>query len=104
MGTGEPIRIALNTHSRHNAAAGFDPRLRIGIVASIWKGLPPPGLTKSPGLDYAQIEATSGVTYIEYTRPTLEELLTDKAQRAIFIEAWGELYVRTHMGIHQVHS
>src|SRR5688500_10148925 len=48
MGTGEPIRIALNTHSRQNAAGGFDPRLRIGMVASIWKGLPPPGLVRSP--------------------------------------------------------
>ena len=104
MGTGEPIRIALNTHSRQNAAAGFDPRLRIGVVASTWTELPPPGLLKSPGLDYRQIEAASAVTYVEYARPELEALLMDKARRAIFIEAWGELYVRTHLGIHQVHS
>ena len=104
MGTGEPLRIALNTHSRQNAAAGFDPRLRIAIVASAWTELPPAGLNKSPGLDYRQIEASSAVTYVEYTRPALEALLTDKARRAIFIEAWGELYVRTHVGIHQVHS
>ena len=44
------------------------------------------------------------MTYVEYTRPALETLLMDKAGRAIFIEAWGELYVRTHIGIHQVHS
>ena len=104
MGTGEPLRIALSTHSRQNAVAGFDPRLRIGIVASTWKELPKPGLLKSPGLDYRQIETASGVAYVEYTRPALEALLTDKARRAIFIEAWGELYVRTHIGIHQVHS
>jgi hypothetical protein len=104
MGTGEPLRIALNTHSRQNAAGGFDPRLRIGIVASVWTDLPPPGMLKSPGLDYRQIEAASGVAYSEYTRPALEALLMDKARRAIFIEAWGELYVRTHIGIHQVHS
>ena len=104
MGTGEPLRIALSTHSRQNAAAGFDPRLRIGIVPSVWKELPPPGLLKSPGLDYRQIEAGSLVTFAEYDRPSLEALLTDKTRRAIFIEAWGELYVRTHQGIHQVHS
>ena len=104
MGTGEPLRIALNTHSRQNAAAGFDPRLRIGIVGSVWKELPSAGLVKSPGLDYRQIEAASAVTYTEYSRPALEALLMDKARRAIFIEAWGELYIRTHVGIHQVHS
>ena len=104
MGTGEPLRISLSTHSRQNAAAGFDPRMRIGIVASVWKTLPSPGLLKSPGLDYHQIEAASEVTYLEYARPGLEALLMDKTRRAIFIEAWGELYVRTHIGIHQVHS
>jgi hypothetical protein len=98
------IRIALSTHSRRNAAAGFDPRMRIGIVASVWKTPSSPGLLESPSLDYHQIEAASGVTYVEYARPELEALLTDKARRTIFIEAWGELYVRTHLGIHQVHS
>ena len=29
IGRGEPIRIALSTHSRQNAAAGFDPRVRV---------------------------------------------------------------------------
>ena len=104
IGAAEPIRIALSTHSRQNAAAGFDPRMRVGIVASSWTELPPPGLVKSTGLDYRTIEATAPVNYVEYDRPTLELLLTDKAKRAVFIEAWGELYVRTHIGIHQVHS
>jgi hypothetical protein len=104
IGTGEPIRIALSTHSRQNAAAGFDPRMRIGILTSTWGTLPPAGLTRSPCLDYHVLESASPVTYIEYERPALEVLLTEKAKRAVFIEAWGELYVRTHIGIHQVHS
>ena len=103
-GSGEPIRIALSTHSRQNAAAGFDPRLRVGIVPSAWKELPPAGLVKSTGLDYREIEAASPVTYTEYERPALETLLTEMTTRAIFVEAWGELYVRNHLGIHQVHS
>jgi hypothetical protein len=37
-------------------------------------------------------------------RPALEELLTAKAHRAIFVEAWGALYLRDRLGIHQVHS
>jgi hypothetical protein len=44
------------------------------------------------------------VGYVEYERHALELLLTAKAKAAVFIEAWGELYVRTHLGIHQVHS
>jgi hypothetical protein len=103
-GTGEPIRIALSTRSRQNAAAGFDPRMRLGIVASTFRELPPPGLVRSDGVDYRALEAASPVTYVEYERPALELLLTEKTSRAIFIEAWGELYVRTHIGIHQVHS
>jgi hypothetical protein len=103
-GSGDPIRIALSTHSRQNAAAGFDPRMRVGIVSSAWKELPPAGLVKSTGVDYREIEAASPVTYTEYERPALERLLTEMTTRAIFIEAWGELYVRNHLGIHQVHS
>ena len=102
--TGEPIRIALSTHSRQNAAAGFDPRMRVGIIPSTWQKLPEAGLVKSTCLDYHTLEAASPVTYVDCERPALEQLLTAKITRAIFIEAWGELYVRTHVGIHQVHS
>jgi hypothetical protein len=104
MGGGEPIRIALSTHSRQNAAAGFDPRVRVGIVASAWRELPATGMIGCRGLDYREIEAAGPVTYIDYERPALETLLAEKAGRALFIEAWGELYVRNHLGIHQVHS
>jgi hypothetical protein len=103
-GTGESIRIALSTHSRQNAAAGFDARMRVGIVTTTWKELPVAGLVKSTGLDYHALENVSSVTYVEYERPALEHLLTEKTSSAILIEAWGELYVRTHLGIHQVHS
>jgi hypothetical protein len=104
LGTGEPIRISLSTRSRQNAAAGFDARIRLGTVAGTWTDLPASGLSKSPGLDYGTIEQTSPVSYPEYERPDLEHLLADKAKRAVLIEVWGELYIRTHIGIHQVHS
>ena len=104
IGIGKPIRIALSTHSRQNDDAGFDPRMRLGISASTWQQLPVVGLVKSAGLDYHALEAASPITFTEYERPALETLLTEKTSRAIFIEAWGELYVRAHLGIHQVHS
>lgn len=104
--TGEPgpVRIALSTHSRQNAAAGFDPRMRLGTITSSWTELPAAGLLASPGLDYRAIEAATPVTYVEQERPALEALLAEKTGRAVFIEAWGELYVQTHLGLHQVHS
>jgi hypothetical protein len=104
IGIGEPIRIALSTHSRQNAARGFDARMRVGIIPSTWKELPVAGLVKSTGLDYHALENVSPVTYVEYERPALELLLTQKSSSAMLIEAWGELYIRTHIGIHQVHS
>ena len=104
VGRNEPIRIALSTHSRQNAAAGFDPRVRIGVVTSTWSELPPAGMASCRGLDYHEIEAAEPVAYIEYERPALEKLLAEKTARAVLIEAWGELYIRNHLGIHQVHS
>lgn len=106
MTEAELLRIALSTRSRQNAAAGFDPRVRIGVVSSVWNELPQPGIVGSKGLDYQEIEAGAGypVTFIEYERPAAEALLVDKSRRATFIEAWGELYLRNQLGIHQIHS
>jgi hypothetical protein len=78
--------------------------MRIGTVPTTWTELPPSGLAKSPGLDYHAIDQASPVSYPECERPALERLLADKAERASLIEVWGELYIRTHIGIHQVHS
>jgi hypothetical protein len=103
MGDAGPLRIALSTHSRQNAAAGFDPRVRVGVIGGT-RNLPAAGHFPSRGLDYGALEAETPVTFLEYERPALETLLTDKTRRAIFIEAWGELYVRNQLGIHQVHS
>jgi hypothetical protein len=103
-GAAEPVLVTLSTHSRQNAAAGFDARMRLGTIASTWAELPTAGVTKSTGLDYAALEAVSPVTYIALDRPDLERLLTEKTNAAVLVEAWGELYVRTHVGVHQVHS
>ena len=102
----ELLRIALNTHSRQNAAAGFDPRIRVGVISSIWRELPPAQIIKSRGLDYTEIEAKAGapITFVEYERPALETFLEERCTRSIFIEAWGEFYLRKERGIHQVHS
>jgi hypothetical protein len=106
IGNHGSLRIALSTHSRQNAVAGFDPRIRVGLITSTWTDLPTPGIAASPGLDYSEIEskAKPAIIFNFYERPALEALLLEKCGRAIFIEAWGEFYFRKERGIHQVHS
>ena len=98
------IRAAVNTFSRLNRDAGFDPRIRVGIVSESYEKKPEPGLEELPGQDYAQLEAILPITYEYYDREPLAELLMEKMKRAIRAEVWGELYARDHLGIHQIHS
>lgn len=98
------FRIALNTWSRTSFASGFDPRLRVAIVASIWNDLPASGVFSCDGLDYSTIGPKNADGFQPYERSTLEQLLIGKFKRAVFIQAWGELYERGHRGLHQVHS
>lgn len=98
------LRISISTFSLKHVADGFDPRMRLGIVASHWSELPASGIFPATGLNYAEFERAHAIVYREMERPALEELLAAKAQRAIFVEAWGALYLRDRLGLHQVHS
>lgn len=98
------VEIALNTFSIRNLRRGFDPRVRLAVVSSEWSVLPAPGIFTSSGFDYDVIESANTVTYREYERTELENLFIDKTRRAIFVEGWGDLYLRAQPGIHQVHS
>ncbi len=98
------LRISISTWSLKHAADGFDPRMRVGVFPSTWSELPASGVFPAAGLNYADFERASPIVYREMERPALEELLAAKARRAIFVEAWGALYLRDRLGIHQVHS
>jgi hypothetical protein len=98
------VRISINTWSLKHASDGFDPRLRMGVLASNWSELPTSGVFPVNGLNYADFERTSAIVYREMERTALEDLLAEKAGRAIFVEAWGAFYRRNGLGIHQVHS
>jgi hypothetical protein len=98
------LQISMSTCSRHNRAAGFDPRVRVGTIESAWSELPDVGVREVPPLDYGLIEAAHPVDYAAHDRPAMERLLVEKSTRAIFVEAWGDFYVRAHIGVHQVHS
>ena len=95
---------AVNTWSRRNATAGFDPRVRVGLVRESWEDLPPAGLFLSPGLDYAEIESRRNVFYETFEKKDLEQILIDKTEASIAVEMWGQFYARKRPGIHQIHS
>jgi hypothetical protein len=98
------VQIALNTYSLRNLDAGFDPRIRVAIIPSTWAALPLAGISRSAGLDYASFEAANRVVYRAVERNSLEEMLIAQAKAALFVEGWGELYLKPRVGIHQVHS
>jgi hypothetical protein len=98
------LRVSINTLSRLNRDAGFDGRVRLGIIRSTYTEKPIPGLEECAGLDYARQEQKFQVAYEPYDHDALVELLVPKMKTAIRAEIWGELYARDHIGIHQVHS
>ena len=98
------LQIALNTRSCQSADAGYDPRIWVGVATSTWENLPAAGVGPAESSDYATIEAARPVEFIPSDRPPLEELLVKKATAACYVRGWGEFFVRTHLGIHQVHS
>lgn len=107
MDIGRPDRltVSVNTFSRRNHDAGFDPRIRLGLLRDNWSLLPPRGVEARPGFDYAAYEAVSNIFYEHYQREKLEELLLLTSREAILLEAWGSPYSRKRRpGLHQVHS
>jgi hypothetical protein len=98
------LQISLSTCSRHSRLAGVDPRLRIGSITSAWDELPVAGLREVTPLDYAVLESAEHVTYTPHERHAVEEMLVARSRRAVFVEAWGDFYMRAHVGVHQVHS
>jgi hypothetical protein len=95
---------AVNTWSRRNAMAGFDPRVRLGLLRDPWEKLPAIGLFPSSGLDYAEKESRANIYYEVFEQRPLEQLLIEKAKASVVIEMWGQFYSRKRPGIHQIHS
>ena len=98
------LRISLSTCSRQSRAAGFDPRVRVGSLSSTWTELPTAGVREVAAFDYAALEAAQQIEYVAHERSEIEQMLVRRARGAVFVEAWGDFYVRAHIGVHQVHS
>lgn len=98
------LSLSLSTCSRPSRRAGFDPRVRLGVIGGRWSELPMAGVVRVPLLDYAVFEAEHPIDYVALERVALEDIILEKAGRAIFAEAWGEFYLRGQAGVHQLHS
>jgi hypothetical protein len=98
------VRAVINTLSRLNRDAGFDGRIRIGTLRSSSDKPPDPLLEDSAGLDYATLETVHNIFYEPYEHEDAAALLIKKGRAASRAEAWGELYGRNHLGLHQIHS
>ena len=101
---GADLIVSVNTSSKKNRLAGFDPRIRVGHNHGTWEDLPPHGAEICPVNDYADIEARANVFYEHYEREALEDLLTDRCAGACLLEVWGAPYHNRVQGVHQTHS
>lgn len=104
LDVGRPILVAVNTLSRRNLVAGFDPRIRVGSVREVWSELPRAGFEPYESFDYGAIEAERNVFFEHYEREDLEALLLGLARDAALLEVWGAPYRQRHEGLHQIHS
>ena len=98
------VLLSINTLSRVNRNAGFEPRVNLAIVNTSYAGMPEPFLEECVGLDYATIEAQFHPRFEYYEHDRLADLLIARSRAAVRIEVWGELYRRGHLGLHQIHS
>jgi hypothetical protein len=104
-GSAGRVVVAINTLSRRNRDAGFDERLRAGILRETWEALPERGAEAWPGFNYAEIEERANVYFEHHDRSSLERLLLDATRAATLLEVYGTPYLRKNIrGIHQVHS
>jgi hypothetical protein len=102
-GSFDRIRITINTVSLKNRDVGFDGRVRLGIIQASEVEIPTPGVFASTGLDYSELEKANPVSFAPLERSEVEAVLIQRTKIANRIEAWGDLYLRDHSGLHQVH-
>lgn len=98
-----PVLLTVNTRSMRNARAGFEDRLRVGRVRSVFHRAPVGGMSRSRLLNYRSIEENANVFYETYERTELEDLLRELTEKATWVQAWGVAFARSTLGVHQIH-
>ena len=104
IGHGLQMRAALNTLSRRNRDAGFESRIRVGILRSTWEQLPEMGVFDTAPHDYSRAEERANIFYEYRDQKQMEVLFAEKTAKALLVEVWGDIYARNQIGIHQIHS
>ncbi|MBE2203655.1 MAG: hypothetical protein IAE94_04915 [Chthoniobacterales bacterium] len=97
------VVLSINTSSKRNRLAGFDARIRVGVIRGEWEVLPPSGTWVCASNDYAELESQTNVFFEHYEREPLENLLLDRCRRACLVEVWGAPFRRQVSGVHQIH-
>ena len=103
-GSAGDLVISVNTRSLHNKRAGFDSRVRRGILRGTWSTLPARGVVPCEGFDYTTMEEQANVYYEPCERSELEAFLIETSALATLLEVWGVPYSMPVTGIHQIHS
>ena len=98
------VTASVNTFSLRNRDAGFDPRVRVGILHGTWEHLPECGLQECERFSYEELPGVETVEFIPMERVGLEQFLLDKIHQTLRLEVWGTPYHREIPGIHQIHS
>lgn len=104
IGIPERVVVSVNTLSKRNRVAGFDSRIRVGLVRGTWAQRPPRGAEVCPHFNYAGIEGASNVFYEHHDHREMESLLLSRCARACLMEVWGVPYKKPRLGLHQIHS
>jgi len=98
------VIISVNTFSLRNGQAGFDPRVRVGIIADTWVKLPERGINECHRFSYDDIPGITAVEFRTVEKVFLEQMILDRVHQSVLLEAWGSPYQRESPGIHQIHS
>ena len=94
-----PFHAVVNYDGQVTGQLGIHSRFESELFSQLR-----PTLEVAPPLDYRDLEAEHDVEYVRYEHDPIEALLLAKGKRAVRVEAWGELYIHNHLGVHQLHS
>jgi len=98
------VTVSVNTFSIRNGDAGFDPRVRLGILRGSWTSLPERGISECGRFRYEEIPGFGSVEFVPTERSLLERGILERVQRTRLLEVWGTPYHREAPGIHNIHS
>ncbi len=98
------VRASVSTKSRRNELAGFDGRVRIGILPDFGAREPVEGFYFADGLDYGRLDRELLGGYETCDKALAERKVIERVAAAALVEVWGHPYIQRHLGIHNIHS